>query len=269
MTIPRRELDDETSVSRSLTIGSSIYGTEVFELNEALRDIALSFASAATLNDSTDAVAYRALYSPISTYAAAAAPPSVIGCDVATSDVYYSGDLLSQAFENTTRIWTNGSGVYCTTAQEDNATLEAILRASVAKLTDYSRVIVMRTSSDFDRPPPSISEIQNLLYVDQGGFVPAIENIYLAGIKVVEGILAGWDSTFAKGIPAPNYVGDIFDTLGGTPDFGLPADFITKRKRSLDVQRTQGNLRMRRAAESAVRRAAAAAARDAGEVTVI
>ena len=61
----------------------NIYGTEVFEINENLRDIAVSFASAASLNDTATAQAYRALYTPISAYAAGAAPPSVVACDVA------------------------------------------------------------------------------------------------------------------------------------------------------------------------------------------
>lgn len=37
---------------------------------------------------------------------------------------------------------------------------------------------------------------------------------------MVEGILNEWESTFAKGIPAANYIGDIFGSLGGMPDFG-------------------------------------------------
>ena len=139
-------------------------------------------------------------------------------------------------------IWTNGSGVYCTTAQEDNASLSSLLRAAKAGLVDFSRIIVMRTASDFDRPPPGVSDIDNLLYVDQGGFGPAIENIYLAGINVVEGILNQWGTTFAKGIKASNYIGDVFDTLGGKPDFGLPADFIAKREEKREVE---GNKRMR------------------------
>ena len=32
-------------------------------------------------------------------------------------------------------------------------------------------------------------------------------------------------------------LGDIFGTLGGTPDFGLEADYINPVKRSLDVKR--------------------------------
>jgi len=153
-------------------------------------------------------------------YAAGSAPPAVHACDVATSDVYYSGVLLGEAFGNFTKLMTNGTGNYCSTAQEDNATGEALLRAAKAGLVDFSRVIVMRTASDFDRPYPGEAATFNLFYADQGAFLPAVANLYLAGIKVVEGILRGWDSTFEAGIKAPNYIGDIFGSLGGTPDFG-------------------------------------------------
>jgi purine nucleoside permease len=198
----------------------TIYGTEVIEFNQDLQHMAAEWAKTATLNDSADAVAYRANYAASDAYAPGAAPPAVYECDVATSDVYYSGTILSEAFGNFTSLITNGTGVYCTTAQEDNATGEALLRAALAKLVDFSRIIVMRTASDFDRPYPGEAATTNLFWANQGAFEPAIMNLYLAGIKVVEGILDGWDSTFAEGMKASNYIGDIFGTLGGEPDFG-------------------------------------------------
>ena len=75
--------------------------------------MAIGFASKAKLNDSALAVAYRAKYTSISAYAAATAGPKVLKGDVATSDVYYSGTLLSESVENTTKLLTNGSGLYC------------------------------------------------------------------------------------------------------------------------------------------------------------
>lgn len=188
----------------------SIYGTEVFELNQNLQDLAFNFASSAVLNDSDAAIAYRAQYAVSASYAAAAAPPAVYKCDVATSDVYYSGTILSEAFGNYTTLVTNGSGVYCSSAQEDNATLEALLRAAIDKIVDFSRIIVMRTASDFDRPWPGEAATTNLFWADQGAFEPALENIYLAGVKVVEGILGAWNGTFAGGVNATNYIGMFF-----------------------------------------------------------
>ena len=124
----------------------NLYGTEVFEVNAALRDVAYSLAARATLADSPASAEYRAKYlvdEPL--HRAATEPPSVIKCDASTSDVYFSGALLSEAFENTTSVWTNGSGIYCMTAQEDNATLEVLVRMAIEGLVDFARIIIMRT----------------------------------------------------------------------------------------------------------------------------
>ncbi|KAJ5245814.1 hypothetical protein N7468_000797 [Penicillium chermesinum] len=218
---------------------TNIYGTEVFEVNAELRRIAVGLARHGNLSDSAAAKAYRAHYAtPSGRYKAATLGPSIVECDVATSDVYYSGDILGNTFDNTTKLLTNGTGEYCASAQEDNATLEALLRSSTRNLTDFSRIIVMRTASDFDRPYPGSSTTYNLLYADAGGFEPALANIYNAGIHVVQGIIKGWKTTFAEGVEARNYVGDIFGTLGGQPDFGpgrtaALADSGAFKKRSL------------------------------------
>ncbi|KAK3674021.1 hypothetical protein LTR78_006224 [Recurvomyces mirabilis] len=222
---------------------TSIYGTEVFELNQNLQKVAANFARKATLNDSDDAITYRANYASTPAYTAGAQPPSVIECDVATSDVYYSGSILGTAFGNYTTLVTNGTGVYCTTAQEDNATLEALLRAAVNRLVDFSRIIVMRTASDFDRPWTGEAATTNLWWAEQGAFEPSIANIYLAGVEVVNGILDGWNGTYAAGVNATNYIGDIFGTLGGDPDFGPytynnnPVKRDIRAKRDIRVKR--------------------------------
>lgn len=217
-----------------------IYGTEVFEANDALRKLAVNFARTATLNDSAEAVAYRALYaSPDGMYEAGTRPPSVVECDVATSDVYWSGKLLGESFSNYTKLVTNGTGLYCNTAQEDNGTLEALIRAHIAGLVDFHRVIIMRTASDMDRPYPGQAATSNLWWENQGAFRPAVRNIYLAGVKVVEGIVGEWDETFGKGVVASNYVGNILGSIGGTPDFG-PGVIVAgeaKRKRGMGRQR--------------------------------
>lgn len=105
-----------------------VYGTEVFEVNEALMNMAVQFAnsSASNLSDNTAAQTYRENFSVDSVqtwlattnysdsekaeclalaqqYVPATKPPSVITCDTATSDVYFSGVALGEAFENTTK----------------------------------------------------------------------------------------------------------------------------------------------------------------------
>lgn len=199
----------------------NLYGTEVFELNADLRSMAVSLARTATLADSPTAEAYRANYNTTNgIYNAALAPPSVVECDSSTSDVFFHGTYMGEGFANFTTLVTNGTGAYCITAQEDNASMEALLRTSYHNLTDFSRIIALRTASNFDREYPGQTAYQSLFDSDSGGYELSLANIYNAGIKIVEGILKDWDCTFERGIEPSNYIGDIFGTLGGEPDFG-------------------------------------------------
>lgn len=144
------------------------YGTEVMELNAGLRDRAAWYAGRAVLRDSEDAAAYRKRYDVgagedgVRAFAAGVAGPKVVKCDAATSDVYYSGRLLSEAFEKVTEVWTNGTGSYCMTAQEDNATLEVLVRMAVAGLVDFGRVIVMRTGKSSRKRSEEVSRYSSL-----------------------------------------------------------------------------------------------------------
>lgn len=219
----------------------SIYGSEVYELNQNLQHLAAKWARKVTLNDTTAAQAYRANYAP--DYGASAFGPRVRECDVATSDVYYHGNLLSGSFADFFALMTNGSATYCTTAQEDNATLEALLRAAKDEVVDFSRIMIMRTASNFDRPYSGQSAAQSLLSAESGGFGPAVENMYRAGSIVVHGILEGWNGTFAQGVNATNYVGDILGSLGGEPDFGPYGDGsvpVTSESRKRDAMAKRG-----------------------------
>lgn len=221
-----------------------IYGTEVFEVNDALRQLAVGFAKTAILSDSEAAQTYRANYANSPAFAAGAAPPSVVACDTATSDNFWSGALLGEAFENTTTLFTNGKGEYCVTQQEDNAMLEALMRGAIFGLVEFSRIMIMRTASDFDRPFNGQSAADNL-FADSGGFPLSIQNIRLAGVKVIEGILDGWHETFERGVKPTNYVGDIFGSLGGEPDFGPGSIFgghaaLSERSISRSTRRRVG-----------------------------
>jgi purine nucleoside permease len=174
------------------------YRTEVFQLNEALLQKAYALSRNAVLADSADAQRYRAKYPD----APANRAPGVIQCDTLAGDTWFSGTALGQRARDWTKLLTDGKGVYCTTQQEDNATFEVIKRAAAAGLADTDRVAVLRTGSDFDRPPAGGSDVDNLLsYQQQGGFDPAIENLYRAGSPVVNAIVRDWPH-WRKGVPA-------------------------------------------------------------------
>ncbi|OJT11558.1 Purine nucleoside permease [Trametes pubescens] len=208
-----------------------IYGTEVFELNDDLRQVAIALAKRGTLADDERAQQYRANFANDSAYGAGAAPPSVIACDTATSDVYWSGKVLGEAFEDATTMLTNGTGTYCTSQQEDNAILEAFVRGARAGLVDFARIISMRTGANFDRQYPG-QTAGEALYTNSPGWNVSLKNIAAAGVPIVTGIVSEWRARFEEGIKPSNYIGDILGSLGGTPDFG-PGSVFAK------VDRTQ------------------------------
>ncbi|KAI1632959.1 purine nucleoside permease [Biscogniauxia mediterranea] len=197
----------------------NVYNTEVYELNTELRRAVAAMINTTQIVDTPKAEGYRAKYATDPRYTAGAGLPTVKNCDVVSSDTWYSGELLATSFAGRVKSWTNGTGVYCTTAQEDGAVLGALARGALESRVDFSRIIVARIVSNFDRPYPGQSAMDNLrshhLTYDS-----AISNVYLAGNSIAHGLIKDWDKTYRQGIPAQNYVGDVQGSLGGEPDFG-------------------------------------------------
>ena len=107
-----------------------------------------------------------------------------------------------------------------------------MLRGALAGLIDFARIVLLRTASDFDRAPPGIDEVYHLTKAPQGGFQPVLKNILLAGCPFVDDVVNNWDSN-EPGIPAPNYLGDIFGSLSylyGPADFGTSTNTIGGRE---------------------------------------
>ncbi|HEY3595066.1 MAG TPA: hypothetical protein VGL13_14375, partial [Polyangiaceae bacterium] len=149
------------------------------------------------LDDGDDAKVFRAHYA----YSPANEPPKVIQCDTMAGDTWYAGTILGQRARDWTKLLTDGAGVYCTTQQEDNATYEVLKRGSLAGRVAVQRLAVLRSGSDFDRPyDGQTSEDCLLNYGTQGGFLPAISNLYKAGGPLVADIVAHW-SEWQNGVP--------------------------------------------------------------------
>ncbi|KAH8649137.1 purine nucleoside permease [Xylariales sp. PMI_506] len=211
-----------TSPAEAWGGGTYVYDTEVFEVSAALRDAAAAMIDPSALADSAASQAYRDLYASDPSFGpGSSGPPTVAKCDVATSDVWFTGSLLAQSFAERVKLWTNGTGTYCTTAQEDGAVAGALVRGALEGRADYTRIVMVRAVSDFDRPYPGQSALDNLLDGGYAAYDSSLANVYLAGHSIAVGIMAAWDETFAAGLDPGNYVGDVWGVLGnGVPDFG-------------------------------------------------
>lgn len=205
----------------------NIYGTEVFELNVNLRDRAIELAQEALLyNGSIKNEDFRLTYN----YAPANRTPLAIPCDTLTGDTYWFGNLLDETFNNYTLLMTNNTGNYCTTQQEDNASLEALLRAAMYGLVDFSRIVVMRTASDFTYSNDYLGNLTVEFFDDvyQGGVTASVVNLFYASQPLIADIIENFDVYDSGVYGADNYIGDFFNSLGddvtirewGTPEWG-------------------------------------------------
>jgi len=175
------------------------YRTEMFRLDEALLQAALKLSGTLPLEDSAELAAYRRHYPE----PAARAAPSVVACDTLSSDTWWAGSRLGEHARHWTRLLTHGEGVYCTTQQEDNATLNALTRGSQSGLLTLSRVAVLRSGSDFDRPYPGqavLASLHTQLSLKDAGRV-AVDNLVTAGLPLVRAIAGNW-SQWQSGVPA-------------------------------------------------------------------
>jgi purine nucleoside permease len=171
------------------------YGTEVFQLDEALLQRALALSRGAKLEDNDTAAAYRKQYPQ----AAAQAAPSVLQCDTLGGDTWWHGARLGERASSWTRLLTDGKGTYCTTQQEDNATYESLRRGAAAGRLDLHRVAVLRTGANFDRPHPG-QTAQASLNAQSGGFPISTANLVRAAWPLVSDIVARWPQ-WREGVP--------------------------------------------------------------------
>jgi purine nucleoside permease len=174
------------------------YRTELFQVDEALLQKALQLSRHAVLEDSPDVVDYRASYP----HSPANRPPAVTQCDTASGDTWWGGSRLGERATRWTRLLTDGHGVYCTSQQEDNATLVALTRGAMSGLTDIHRVAVLRTGSDFDRPYPGQSTFDSLVAQQSvaGAVHTSTANLVHAGMPLVKDIVDHWDQ-WRLGVP--------------------------------------------------------------------
>jgi purine nucleoside permease len=169
-----------------------------FQLDETFLQAALALTAGAQLTDSSQAQTARMAYPD----APANQPPVVTQCDVVSSDTWFAGAALVQRARDWMKLATNGAGTYCTSAQEDNATLEVLTRAAAAGRVDFARVALLRTASDFSAPHPGQTDSDALLgSLGEGGLGPSTQNLARTIAPLVQAIVTNW-AAWQTGVPA-------------------------------------------------------------------
>jgi purine nucleoside permease len=171
------------------------YGSEIYRLHEDLLQKAYSLTKDMELADGDTAKAYRSRYAA----APANAAPRVSICDTISMDTWWHGSRLGTAMEAWAKLITNGEANYCTTQQEDNATLTSLRRGADANLLDFDRIAILRAASNFDREGSGQTPVESLT-AKSGGYIPSVTNAYRVGAKFAHAVVADWQN-WSVGVP--------------------------------------------------------------------
>jgi purine nucleoside permease len=135
--------------------------------------------------------------------ASAQKPPFVTLGDEVSSSTYWHGKLFDAWANEWTRYFTNGKGEFATTAMEDTGTLQSLRFLANAGRIDWSRVLVLRTVSNFDRQPRGMTAPESLAQQRIGtysAYLPSLEAAYTVGHTVVNELIANWQK-YERTIP--------------------------------------------------------------------
>ena len=173
---------------------------QVFRLNPTLAEWAFHLTRAIPLDDTPKLKEIRSHFDG----EAAQRPPFVTIGDEISSSTYWHGRLMDAWATQWVRYFTDGNGVFLTTAMEDTGTLRSLTDLARARRIDLNRVMVLRTVSNYDRQPQGLSAAESLAKQRvgaYGAYLPSLEAAYRVGHAVVAELIGHW-AQYREIIPA-------------------------------------------------------------------
>lgn len=163
-------------------------------LNPSLVAWAYAKTKDLALADSPEATAHRALYTD---FPAVEKGPVVLIGDSFASCRYWHGAVMQNWANEWAALYTDGQGDATMTNMEDHGLANALTRLDALGKVRFDRVLVLRTGSNFSRPPTGQSAA-NSMVAEYQGMLPALEAAHRVGSTVVAALLADWRIYEAK-----------------------------------------------------------------------
>jgi purine nucleoside permease len=193
--------DRERPYQQPVPTEQAIGGVQFYHLNEGLTGWAYHLTADIHLPDDSTLKTVRAGY-PV--YPNAQKPPFVLEGDTLTADRFWIGAKMTEWGRQWVAYWTKDKGRFVTSAEEDTGYLQSLSLLGHAKRVDFSRVMDLRTASDYTLPPKGKTAAQFLAseaHNDLSGYRESLEAAYLVGSRVVKELAQHWDR-YADRVPA-------------------------------------------------------------------
>ena len=179
----------------------SISGSNMFALNASLVRWAFEQTSKVTLPDTQTLKSIRARYTG---FPMAQKPAGVAIGDTLAAGTFWLGARMNGWAEDWVSYWTKGDGRFATTAEEDAGFMQSLTFLSQVHKVDLNRVLVLRTASNFDMPPPGETPAEMLAAEASTGnlsaFKDSVDSAYSVGSVVVRTLATHW-SVYEGRIP--------------------------------------------------------------------
>jgi purine nucleoside permease len=102
---------------------------------------------------------------------------------------------MNQWARDWVKYMTGGAGTYAICGMEDTGTLQSLTFLAHAHKVDLSRVLVLRTASNYDQQRTGISAAESLAetkIAHYSAYMPALDSAYRVGHVVVDSIVDHW-----------------------------------------------------------------------------
>ena len=160
----------------------------VWALNWRLVDWAYALTAKVEIPDHPGLAALRAPYAGEPN---AQRPPFVLKGEALGATRFWHGAKRTQWAQDWVKLWTDGAGVFVMTDCEDQGILDVLDLYAKAGKVDFQRVMVLRTASNYSRPPLGAPAFPRAFH-DEGA-VSAFDSAYRVGSVVVRELTARWD----------------------------------------------------------------------------
>jgi purine nucleoside permease len=170
---------------------ANVNAGQLYQLDAGMMGWAYSMTKDVAVPDSE---AIRARRAQFEQEAAKKAPTVIKGSEISAS-TYWHGKKLDEWANAWVAYYTGGKGSYVTSAMEDSGTLQSLTFLAKAGKVDFSRVMVLRTVSNFDQQRPGVTAAESLAeqrVSKYGGYLASLESAYAVGHVVVDRIVQDW-----------------------------------------------------------------------------
>ncbi|OAI42656.1 purine nucleoside permease [Verrucomicrobia bacterium SCGC AG-212-E04] len=170
------------------------YFNMVYHLNGALREWAFRLTRDTPLDGFSDDKVKK-LRERYVDYPNARKSAFVLKGDEISASTFWHGAVLDRWANDWVSYWTDGKANYVMTAMEDSGSLQSLKFLAKAGRVDWNRIMVLRTASNYDSPPPGMTAAESLAAENASSlsaYLPSLEAAYAVGSRVVHEIVNNW-----------------------------------------------------------------------------